>query len=1682
MSIQKPDMRARQQTQSRKKQKSSLQKLSQRFMSSFLRSLFLLNSAAHPKQAGFVLPTTVLLLLIVSLTVGAMSFRTFSRTEQTIAYRDQQVIDSLAAPAVDRAKAKIEYLFTQDSTVADKKPPSSDDLILAMAPQANDIDDPYTITGAVADGGETRLDINGDSVKDPVWKFQTEDGTEVVYSIILDDTNNGVSLSDDVPDSNKAANFITRNGPIDTTSPNGNCPVSRLAGNGWQLSGSRLAKNIQVNVLAKRGNDVTKTISASEYQQVRTASRGNRWGAWWRYDMEVAPGAPLRWNGAIHTEGSLVSNKNFIAFMVSSKDSCVYDKDASVIEVSGPVDSDDNGVDDDDFLGQLVSGTITRTGSDSFRDETGLFHTDATARDTAANGFSNGIEKLNASNNKTPRDSVTPKNGGSVGDILQDPIAIFTKDEFVHTDKSRNEDKWDRYPNWKDTGGITRVINDESNATRPFLDDGYRADNRYGPKFAYNRDNTFFKVKGVELADADKHKSGDKITDNSLLTENIPSTDNYGLDGYWERSAASQGLRVVVGQRLELGNTFGWESNNDPLYPANNNFSEMEAKNGTVLKKTSEMLQMRSLRDNLAAVQSMAVYHADDPTNGQYPLACIASVVHPGTADTLKRSRTFNRYSYTAPDGSTATSWKADFLTGNGTNGIEFSPPPASDFNASTGIIASKWVKALENLAYFAGDPKGGAPSFPAVQDKEGVDGFVHPYPYMSMWGDFSILRRLFTDSAFNYTPATKYNELSIADRTTIQTAACTLGMLAHNVSAIEAETNTILTESGGINWSNMGNKIANIVKPNNISNGSPMIGRPLPSDPNYKSPGLCKGTQATKPDYSDPNWIGCPSQNPNDVIDSNDPEYPTNYFANFSSDEWLAALQGNSILSAAQVARIKILVEGSQIERDRTFGFKEGSATGDLSGNFDPDAKIWTAPSSGPDKVTSGQIDPGDVFPMSCDPRVFATTSYGVATRVNSAKARLGLALVVCSTDIKPKYPALYYVFPKFDHGQKGADDSSTSGINIDHTQPSSEDYIRQPYISSSTTGVNRSYTYKAIDTADIALTPYAPNDTEWRTPARAITTSASNDFVFSGGPTFASTVAYNASANADPGNLEKNLAQNIIAVEGASGYSYYQTAFLDKALMDGREMLSVRLMDLDINLLTNVDASDPTSGDTTADITVGGMAWIPEETGIFYAFREDAVREDSIVRPFSKNYSDANAAWNDCNDMSSLTTKLTCHMFLDPTNFDPAASTAVNPLPHDPPLNSETGISAKPVDLFADPDRRPNGFRIINGESLNRTATDSNDLSAGMTFVTDNTIYIKGDFNLHAIKDSSDLEANLIEEFVGSGNLLGSQFAQYGDDNNGRKNARKLFYGRTNLDNRFSDPSRDNWRPVEIFADGITILSNISLDGWIEDYFTTSSPEATNGERGKPAKNSSFLNAHRPWFRPTDASKHASGRWKHEDSNSVLTPIHVDRNGKTFRKVDDGSGDPVEFPKYSDGKNINFYKKSHINAFLFRTTQTQQPSPYANDPVRINALLIGGIVPARDEQSNGGLYNFPRLLEYWPSKELVISGGFFQLNFSSQAASPWDQDAWEPGSPSHSDSNQYKEIGNTGNQITSVFYYGPPKRIWGYDVGFQYTPAGPIARRFFRLDRPRSEFYRELPVDDPYIEMLCGQIGGGC
>ena len=80
---------------------------------------------------------------------------------------------------------------------------------------------------------------------------------------------------------------------------------------------SILRKNFQIDALVIpdgskncQGQPVASAVpgalSTLELQQDRQISRGNKWGAWFRNDLEIYPGSEFNWNGAMHTEGSLI--------------------------------------------------------------------------------------------------------------------------------------------------------------------------------------------------------------------------------------------------------------------------------------------------------------------------------------------------------------------------------------------------------------------------------------------------------------------------------------------------------------------------------------------------------------------------------------------------------------------------------------------------------------------------------------------------------------------------------------------------------------------------------------------------------------------------------------------------------------------------------------------------------------------------------------------------------------------------------------------------------------------------------------------------------------------------------------------------------------------------------------------------------------------------------------------------------------------------------------------------------------------------------------------------------------------------------------------------------------------------------------------------------------------------------
>ncbi|NET11182.1 MAG: hypothetical protein F6K16_42175 [Symploca sp. SIO2B6] len=647
-----------------------------------IRVLF---SLSRSRASGFVFPTTLLLLMVVSLAISIITLRTYNHSQVTVQARNQQVIYNTATPAIDRAKAKLEYLFQKDPRFPSGLPGeiTLEELLGDASGVLAGVDDAYTFPD------EARMDVNDDDALDASWQYRVDtsgngemDAT-IGYSIILG-TPNDTSLMEDASDGAIAirANALeVRHGPLsgaaDLTGAcqveGGDSPIEQ----GWFQDPARsaiLRKNFQVDVYVLP-DDATQAVSTLEFHQDRQMSRGNKWGAWFRNDLEVFPGPRFNWNGAMHTAGNLiVGYESFNGYLVSSPFSCLYTRDASEVTVTDVIEDPEDEI--PAFQGQFISGRVNRNTFGTADSDKSWFHLfDATAPITGGD------------DTKLDLDSDSVKNDGpQPGEIALDPVVLVTQGVSQSRKVSGGDPSTARAGTWNAAHPLInkgRLINQPQHT--PYVDDFYRADDRYGPKPRYKEKQIPGTIGEPITGDRLAASGLDDEELTRLATNDGVGVGAYGLDGYWERRARAEGLRLVVSQRLELGNAFGWgddlndngllddyDDNDDgtdatddldsfgeereaePLYPAND----------CPTTRCHETLQRRALRDNLAAVQSLAIYHqaSTDGDNGRFPLACYALTAHPGTAQTLETSRTFANAHY-------GSGIDIDFLTGTGVNG-----------------------------------------------------------------------------------------------------------------------------------------------------------------------------------------------------------------------------------------------------------------------------------------------------------------------------------------------------------------------------------------------------------------------------------------------------------------------------------------------------------------------------------------------------------------------------------------------------------------------------------------------------------------------------------------------------------------------------------------------------------------------------------------------------------------------------------------------------------------------------------------------------------------------------------------------------------------------------------------------------------------------------------------------------
>ena len=1635
--------------------------LSKGFVTWLLRSAFMLNRR-RPAQAGFVLPTTVFLILVVTLTTGALTYRAFNNSSRTIGNVQSREIYNAATPSIDRARAKIESLFADDRYPGGV--PSEAFLTTMMLNEARTIKnttpavpkptDAYTLTG------ERRIDANGDGTVDNAWIYHDNDAkATIVYSIAfstppatanLDGSQRLLQLNETQKargaDDPLAGPYV-RNNPL-SNSTGASCRIqgSSVEG-GWlqdETDTSKLRKRFQVDAFVIRDDAVKPGRPASfttlEFAQDRVLERGNKWGAWFRNDLEIHPGPTFNWNGAMHTEGSLMigggTSGRFNSYLISSPRSCFFlpetNSEISVRRVG-------NGT---TFNGVVAAGQINTN---------------------AYSGRSYGMHYYNGNQQVVGVDMGTGNdlsNGTKLPiDISLDPVLIQTQDGYRARDGGNNANTLDNIANNAYVNGKRFVIDDAG--TRPYTDDLYRADNRYGPRPNYQQ----ITVPAGQI--------GADITGNDELTREVAAGGEQepGLDGYWERRAIRDGLRILVGERLELGNPAGWvppKNRSDAAltdtqintqlaatgpYPAgvNGEFGDVNqlrvvntyaAVAGGANQTTADAItsdiqgdplyppqrfndttrahearQRRQLRDNLSAVQSTAIYHTAI-NGGTYPAACLATTAHPGTAKTIENSTNFTNP--IQPN----TPW-IDFFYGTGTNGWEFAPPPEGE------LSAGPMRTALQNLANFAGDPDG---AYPPQQGAR-----VRPDPIVTMWGNFSNLRRALGSS---------YDSLSPADKTYLQTAGCTLGMLAYNINQVQQFNPSTVSSADANRLRLLGQDIFDLMD-GDASNGEVITPPPSPYNPRaYDNVTPAQLLAALKTKLQNSLGAGVPIEQDTDAY-----------------RKYLLAV---------------LIHENFQIRRDRTYGFRPSPAAN--TWNHNPYVL----------RPTAATADRYTLWSSACDPNMFKIRNGGAGstpgetgalTLIETAtvlQSRLGLSrlcgtvippgavhdgkgdtnfparknrtftdpnnryvpqltnpndvnednptfntgpLATATTDVDnqlraqvlPEFPSLYYIFPEIAHNREGSDtplnpvdirQPGTNGLTSLNVafQPWNEPYITNPTVRAALaadqftpvsagtvsgtdgTGVGADYT------AGVNMLPNGgdPNITAFTYFAYSPFRTGADRVVDLGmTPKPVGTWTIPTGTSAINNTIKDNQGRDL------------GIAFLDKVLFDGREWLPSRVLDLDLDMLRR---SSPGAEES----------WLPK-SGIVYAFREDARREDAIARPAGGAQTNA----------------------MTPRN--PALGVA-GETETDPPLAAGT-VSTKPVDFVPDPGRRVHGFRLRNGDRLERLAggIPERDNIRGLSFFSDDVVYIQGNFNRHQTAGDQPLE-----EFL---ELLDGPYDA------------TEFYGRTNVDTQnFAKPTRDGWRPSEIYADTVNILSDAFRDGSVAESFTnTSAPVAPQ------ANATSFLNQNRP-----DTALNNNFQFLREIPGDEKSPIRVSRNGDPLivPKSDVSGVPPLPLPveyagRYNGGGTTFDGRYRYISGGSADNQQDDRTvSPAENTSV--NAIMISGIVPSRLNQGYGGLHNFPRFLEWWENRDLRIAGSFLQLNFSNYATGPYDQDAWEPTQNSN------------GNEV--IDYYGfAPNRLWGYDVALQMVPAGPAAARFVQLSSVRNEYYDEPPTNDAYMRNLC-------
>ncbi|MTJ37466.1 hormogonium polysaccharide biosynthesis protein HpsA [Dolichospermum sp. UHCC 0406] len=356
-----------------------------------LRTVFSSQKQQQAANAGFVLPTVVMVSVVVVLLTTAIMFRSFDRAKNASNVRVNESVITAATPAIDRGKAKISKLL-QDKTLS-KTTPTDNDLYNALV---NNIDK-YTF------GDETKLTLSlqGQPPLPPslqtAWRFPVDTDSNgkfdsyTLYGIYFKTppvVNGQYS---------RARNALeARNPPVVKGTLNANCgstDTSLVGNTGWVRQDNEIKKAFFVYTATARITDPPNTSNyevyngkiagslggAVEYQQDRIQTPTNNNAVVYDDDLELNSSTNL--NGGVFTNSNLLaagSVSNLKLYQVSSEASCFYKPKNAKIIVGGNLAlgkftdaSDTGGATVDLYNGKIdnvTPGTLTKSVTNSPKD------------------------------------------------------------------------------------------------------------------------------------------------------------------------------------------------------------------------------------------------------------------------------------------------------------------------------------------------------------------------------------------------------------------------------------------------------------------------------------------------------------------------------------------------------------------------------------------------------------------------------------------------------------------------------------------------------------------------------------------------------------------------------------------------------------------------------------------------------------------------------------------------------------------------------------------------------------------------------------------------------------------------------------------------------------------------------------------------------------------------------------------------------------------------------------------------------------------------------------------------------------------------------------------------------------------------------------------------------------------